>query len=370
LHVVTMQYASFWFTRMVSTLALAGQAGALLCASACAGELATPPQDNVPSPGSASISEGRNDRASITPNAPSTSSAAPKPDADAPLGPTNRCGIPDWMFGGFALRRFECRETGSEGASRFQFINISCSSDVPGKWSAWLGYPDGPESNGTIERIGEEFVYRASSPNQPLSFKLAPTSLFDQQPGLLLSSLEENDPWQNWAIPQTTLPSLAHGLMPGDLLAIRSDWSLRTFDDQENAPRLRGTTRFSGTKGQDGDRRTRLTIRKENVGNLWFLDFESGGPARAPNPPRILSFFGEVSNKRWNAGLYADLWGGDVCAYRRSSVRFEGTVSGWSFHIDWLIPDINDIDNDGDRDERIIRTTNYELERGSFSVPK
>ena len=240
------------------------------------------------------------------------------------------------LDGSFSLHPFECR--------------VSTRSDVTG-WRlsiepdgrAWLGVPDGPMVSGTFRCEAGAWVFRSEEVHAapPLAFALRASGSVRAE--LTLESVDPTNPWRAWA---ALLPAGRLGMALPELpevaavCARRERWTLETTD---------GTRLDSGERTPTERTRPQLSLAQFVPYGVSLWD-----------PELDRSFDGEAwewDGREGHAFASREVQVCMVAEHLTFSVR-GGT---WTAEVAWYVPDTNDLDRDGDREDELVRRSRYEL---------
>lgn len=244
---------------------------------------------------------------------------------------------PSLVDGFFAIHPFECRES-----TRTEITGWRLSIAADG--SAYLGVPDGPSASGTIRCESDTWVFRSREVEgtPPLAFVLGASS--DSRAELTLESVEPEHPWRAWAVRVETEPREPGIVLPelAAACAMRERWRLETRD---------GTTLAEGERTPTGTHLPQLSLGRWSTTavSLWDPSIERSVLGWA------VAWDGAEGVARTTAEATVCSSDGSFTFARRGDV--------WTADVRWRVPDVDDLDHDGDREDELVRVSRYELTR-------
>lgn len=239
--------------------------------------------------------------------------------------------------GSFSLHPFECR-----ASSRSEVTGWRLSIEPDGRAS--LGVPDGPMVSGTFRCEAGAWVFRSDDAHDasPLAFGLRPSGSVRAE--LTLESVDPANPWRAWA---ALLPGGRLGMALPELpevaavCARRERWTLETTD---------GTRLDSGERTPTERTRPQLSLAQ-------FVPYD----VSLWDPELDRSFGGEAWEWDGREGYALASREARVCAVANESLTFSRRGGTWTVDVAWHVPDTEDLDRDGDREDELVRRSRYEL---------
>jgi hypothetical protein len=258
-------------------------------------------------------------------------------DAAAPLlGPCEGDTLPASLVDNYAIHPFECR-----ASSRSDIVGLLLSIDATGR--VWLGIPDGPNADGELRCEAGAWVFRVEDPRYA-HFELALRASTESRVALTLESVDPARPWRAWAVPYAEEPREDPIELPmlAAACARREVWSLETHD---------GVALAEGERTPTGSSLPQLKLRNASAVDgvsIWDPSIERGMSGWAV---------------AWNGrdGVARTTPHATVCTSWDDSFTFARRGDVWTVDIRWRVPDVDDLDRDGDREDELVRVSRYEL---------
>lgn len=241
--------------------------------------------------------------------------------------------------GFFAIQPFECRDS-----TRTEITGWRLSIGADG--SAYLGVPDGPSASGTLRCESNTWVFRSREVEgtPPLAFVIGASP--DSRAALTLASVEPERPWRAWAVrveaeprePGIVLPELAAAC------ATRERWRLETRD---------------GITLAEGDRTPTVTHLPQLKLGLW----STTDTVSLWDPSLERSVLGWAVAWNGEEGIARTTAEATVCSAWDDAFTFARRGDAWTADVRWRVPDVEDLDRDGDHEDELVRVSRYELTR-------
>lgn len=268
------------------------------------------------------------------------------PRDDAGLDPSDAASLdrcegspfPSSLHGVFALHPFECR-----ASMRAEPVGWRLSIAADGQ--VWLGVPDGPEARGRFACESGAWAFRSETGGMaPLAFVVRAST--DPRVDFALESLESAPAWRAWAVRvDDSVRAEGVRLPSGVACARRARWSLRPIGGDE-----------VWAEGTDEPTERRAQWR------FGAIDAGSGADWVSLWDPALGRALGGTAivwdGRRGIARASRDAL---VCAADDDTLTFGRRGEVWTVGVRWRVPDVDDRDHDGDREDEMVRETEYEL---------